>query len=57
MRLVFRYNPPTQEQLRSFLFSDSERLSTFLVKQEESKVEKTEEENQEEKLRVFVYFF
>ena len=32
MRQLFQYQAPSQEQLRNFLFSDSERFSTFLVK-------------------------
>ncbi|CDW85651.1 probable palmitoyltransferase zdhhc19 [Stylonychia lemnae] len=29
---LFNYNKPTQEQLREFLFSDSDRFSTFMMK-------------------------
>jgi hypothetical protein len=36
---MFNYNAPTQEQLRMFLFSTSERYSTFIAK-EEKKVNK-----------------
>jgi hypothetical protein len=32
---LFTYRPATQDQLRAFLFSDSERLSVFLLKREE----------------------
>ena len=30
---LFRYRPATQQQLRAFLFSDSDRLSTFLARE------------------------
>ena len=29
---TFRYKVPTQEELRAFLFSESERFSTFVIK-------------------------
>lgn len=34
IRQLFAYRPATQQQLRAFLFSDSERYSTFIVKEE-----------------------
>lgn len=29
---ICRYRRPTQEELKAFLFSDSERFSTFVIK-------------------------
>jgi hypothetical protein len=34
LRTLFCFRPATQDQLRAFLFSDSERYSTFVIKQE-----------------------
>ena len=34
IKQLFNYRPATQNQMREFLFSDSERLSTFLSKEE-----------------------
>ncbi|CDW81985.1 dhhc zinc finger domain containing protein [Stylonychia lemnae] len=35
IRMIFRYEPATQEQLRVFLLSNSERFSTFILKQKD----------------------
>jgi hypothetical protein len=32
IKQIFTYEKPTQEELRAFLFSDSERFSTFHLK-------------------------
>ena len=36
---VFRYSRPSQEELRAFLFSDSERFSTFHIKYKRRKIQ------------------
>lgn len=48
MRELFSYRAPTQIQLRAFLFSPSERYSTFLAK-EDVKQKKIEEEKKTQK--------
>ena len=48
MRELFCYRAPTQTQLRAFLFSPSERYSTFLAK-EDFNQKKIEEERKTQK--------
>ena len=45
LRSLFHYVPATQEQLRAFLFSDYERYSTFIMKEEKLKKKLEERKN------------
>jgi hypothetical protein len=37
LKQIFTYEKPSQEELRAFLFSDSERFSTFHLKYQKRK--------------------
>jgi hypothetical protein len=49
MRELFCYRAPTQNQLRAFLFSPSERYSTFLAKEDYKQKRLLDEEKKTQK--------